>query len=247
MPVEPVPEELVAAAESQEPPPVPSADEHARVLVGRDAVRELAVGREIELVRERFAMEAERVPEPRIAFDESFPDPSIQKQTDAPLLELQQETAAWRAAFVSLEEQPPHVAPPEPVPEPEPPAPSVRKKKRGSKADRDKLRSNAVTLPVPVIVPPSVVPIATPAVMSRPAVQMPAPLYVPPPMPAYGRNQESTYGRSDAVPQNQPVHAPPPPVAAPAGRPPSRFASSRTFRRATHRRRGATGARPAQA
>ena len=50
-------------------------------------------------------MEAERVPEPRIAFDESFPDPALQKPSAAPLLELQQETAAWRAAFVSLDEE----------------------------------------------------------------------------------------------------------------------------------------------
>jgi len=196
--VEPVPEELVVAREVA---PV-SPDESARVMIGRDEVRELAVGREIELVRERFAMEAERVPEPRIAFDESFPDPRIQKPSAEPLLALQQETAAWRAAFVALDEEaappaplPPPAPPPEPAPEPEPAAGSARKRKRGAKADRDKLRSNAVVRPVPIVVPPPVVPMA-PVHMAP--VQMPAPLYVPPVMPVYGRvGQESTYGRSE--------------------------------------------------
>ena len=242
--IDPVPEELVAAA-SQEPEPTASPDDHARVLVGRDAVRELAVGREIELVRERFAMEAERVPEPRIAYDETFPDPTLEKPS-APLLELQQETAAWRAAFVSLDEEKAAQVVPEPVAEPEPPpAPSLRKRKRGSKADRDKLRSNAPTFPVPMIVPSPVVPIAAPAFTSRPAVQMPAPLYVPPVMPTYGRNPESTYGRSEALP----VQAPPPQAIVPAAV--GRHRASGQVRTAdrlyTDARRAPTGTRPGPA
>ncbi len=203
---EPVPEELVAAETEM---PMVSADENARALVGRDPVRELAVENEIDLVRVRFAMEAERVPEPRIAFDDSFPDPNLEKPS-APLLELQQETAAWRAAFVSLDEEKPEPVVVEPVAEPEPPAQSVRKRKRGNKAERDKLRSNAPTRPVPLIVPQDE---PMEPIPMAPAVRMPTPLYVPQAMPVYAANQQSTYGRRDPVPV---VQAPPPPPIAPA-------------------------------
>jgi hypothetical protein len=207
---DPIPEELVAQSEMH----VASPDENARNLMDRDAVRELAVGREIELVRERFAMEAERVPEPRIAFDEAFPDPAIQGPSAAPLLELQQETAAWRAAFVSLDEEQPKPAAPEPVAEPEP-IPSARKRKRGAKADRDKLRSNA---PGPVFVPPPAVAPMAPITMAppAPAPRMPAPLYVPQAMPAYGGGQQSAYGRSEPVRQEPVIKASPPPTLVPA-------------------------------
>jgi PEGA domain-containing protein len=208
--LEAVPEELVAAQSEMS---MAAAEENARALVGRDAVRELAVGRDIELVRERFAAEAERVPEPRIAFDESFPDPAVQHPSAAPLLELQQETAAWRAAFVALDQEEPVHVTPEPVAEPEPPAPSLRKRKRGTKADRDKLRSNAVVRPVPVFVPPPVVPMA-PMTMAPPAQRMPTPLYVP--QPVYAGGQQSTYGRSDSARQDPVAQAPPPPAMAPA-------------------------------
>lgn len=208
-PIEPVPEELVAAQSETSIPPA-SPDEDARTLVGRDPVRELAVENEIDLVRERFAAQAERVAEPRIAFDESFPDPTLEKPS-APLLELQQETAAWRAAFVAADEQKPEpiVVAPEPVAEPEPPAASARKRKRGNKADRDKLRSNAPTRAVPVFVPPPEVRIAP--ITMAPAARMPTPLYVPQAMPVYTSNQPSAYGQRDPV-----FQAPPPPPMAPA-------------------------------
>jgi hypothetical protein len=204
-----VPEELAAAEVWSSA----AAEETARSLEGRDPVRELAVGREIDLVRERFALEAERVAEPRIAYDDSFPDPSAEKPTAEPLLALQQETAAWRAAFVALDAE--ASVPSAPVAEPEPPAPSVRKRKRGSKGDRDKLRSNAVTRPVPVYVTP---PMPMPVAPAPPPMQMPTPLYVPQAMPAYGRT-DATHGRSDAIRYDAPIKVSPIAPIAPAASP----------------------------
>ena len=187
-------------------------------MIGRDEVRELAVGREIELVRERFAMEAERVPEPRIAFDESFPDPAIQKPSSEPLLALQQETAAWRAAFVSLDEEAAPVAPPAPAPapprrnrspnrsRPPPRRGSASGARRRTATNCDRTRPSA---PCRLSVPPPIVPMAP---MHIAPVQMPAPLYVPPVMPVYGRGgQESTYGRSE-MRLDPPVQAAPAPA-----------------------------------
>jgi hypothetical protein len=213
MAFEPVPEELAAAAVWSST----AAEETARSLEGRDPVRELAVGREIDLVRERFAIEAERVAEPRIAYDDSFPDPTAEKPSAVPLLALQQETAAWRAAFVALDEQ--ESVPSAPVAEPEPPAPSVRKRKRGSKGDRDKLRSNAVPRPVPVYVTTPVVSMPVPMALAPPAMQMPTPLYVPQAMPAYGRNAEATHGRSDPIRYDAPIKVLPVATIAPVASP----------------------------
>ena len=91
------------------------------------------------------------MPEPRIAFDESFPDPNPEKPS-APLLELQQETAAWRAAFVSLDEEKPEpvVALPNRWPNRKPPAPlrrgsaNVATRRSGTNCDRTR-----PTAPVP--------------------------------------------------------------------------------------------------
>jgi hypothetical protein len=209
---EAVPEEIGAAEVWSSA----AAEETARSLEGRDPVRELAVGREIDLVRERFAIEAERVAEPRIAYDDSFPDPNAEKPSAVPLLALQQETAAWRAAFVALDEE--EAVPPAPIAEPEPPAPSVRKRKRGSKGDRDKLRSNAVPLPVPVHVTPPVVSMPVPVTMAPPPMQMPTPLYAPQAMPAYGRT-EATHGRSDPIRYDAPIKVSPIAPIAPAAAP----------------------------
>ncbi len=89
----------------------------------------------------------------------------------------------------------------------------MRKRKRGNKADRDKLRSNAPTRLVPLIVPQEepMAPIAM-----APAPRMPTPLYVPQVMPVFPGNQQTAYGRRDPVRPEPVVQAPPPPTMAPA-------------------------------
>jgi hypothetical protein len=175
---------------------------------------ELAPDKEITLIRERFALAAKQVAEPTIAFDESFPDPSIQPASAGELHTLQQETAAWRAAFVALDEaSEPARAAAAAVPVPEPVV-SARKLKRGAKADRDKLRSNAPIRSAPVPVPQPVAPM--PVTMAPPPVHIPAPLFVQPAMPTYGQSTEAAYNRnSEPIRPNISIQARPAAVPAP--------------------------------
>lgn len=165
---------------------------------------------------EPFVAYASEAPEPiSIVEPEAIPEPTLAPEPEyvaAPVSPVQADAASGSAREPRLADMmepasmPPPMAAPEPMSaaNPKPQPPQSKRKRRGSKAQRDKLRSNAVPVsnpppvaPAPVQVPPA--PVAASAPLGRapiPVRESPAPIAVrqdrtpitvrptPPPKPA---------------------------------------------------------------
>jgi PEGA domain-containing protein len=156
--------------------PITSEWPEAHLALEQDAPAEKPLAFEdVPEQREQFAASTAEVLEPTsIVEPQAIPESRVRPQPEyvaAPVTPVLAEPASAAAREPSLADMMEPAPPPTVVAAPKPQAPQSKRKRRGSKAQRDKLRSNAVPVtkpsPVRAPVPPTVAPIAASAPLSR--------------------------------------------------------------------------------